>query len=114
MKIKITGMNELRVGLDKKMDLKAVRTVVQKNGADLQRNAQEKADFKKGYQTGTTKRSIGIAITNGGMTAEVGPTTEYSPYLEYGTRYMDAQPFVGPAFNEQKNKFVNDLKKLVK
>ena len=103
MKIKITGMNELRTGLDKRMDLKAVRTVVQKNGADLQRNAQEKAPV----DTGTLKRSIGL-------TATVAPTVEYAPYQEFGTRYMDAQPFVGPAFNEQKNKFVNDMKKLVK
>ena len=110
MKIKITGMNELRVGLDKKMDLKPVRTVVQKNGADLQRNAQEKAPV----DTGTLRRSIGLDLTDSCLTATIAPTVEYAPYQEYGTRYMDAQPFVGPAFNEQKNKFVNDMKKLVK
>lgn len=110
MRIKITGMNELRVGLDKRMDLKAVRTVVQKNGADLQGNAQEKAPV----DTGTLKRSIGLNLTDSGLTATIAPTAEYAPYQEYGTRYMDAQPFVGPAFNEQKNKFVNDMKKLVK
>ena len=110
MRIKITGMNELRTGLDKRMDLKAVRTVVQKNGADLQGNAQEKAPV----DTGTLKRSIGLNLTDSGLTATVAPTGEYAPYQEYGTRYMDAQPFVGPAFNEQKNKFVNDMKKLVK
>lgn len=110
MKIKITGMNELRTGLDKRMDLKAVRTVVQKNGADLQRNAQEKAPV----DTGTLWRSIGLDLTDSGLTAIIAPTVEYAPYQEFGTRYMDAQPFVGPAFNEQKNKFVNDLKKLVK
>lgn len=110
MKIKITGMNELRTGLDKRMDLKPVRTVVQKNGADLQRNAQEKAPV----DTGTLRRSIGLDLTDSGLTATIAPTVEYAPYQEYGTRYMDAQPFVGPAFNEQKNKFVNDMKKLVK
>lgn len=110
MKIEITGMNELRVGLDKKMDLKPVRTVVQKNGADLQRNAQEKAPV----DTGTLRRSIGLDLTDSGLMATIAPTVEYAPYQEYGTRYMDAQPFVGPAFNEQKNKFVNDMKKLVK
>ena len=76
MKIKITGMNELRVGLDKKMDLKPVRTVVQKNGADLQRNAQEKAPV----DTGTLRRSIGLDLTDSGLTATIAPTVEYAPY----------------------------------
>jgi hypothetical protein len=34
--------------------------------------------------------------------------------LEYGTRYMDAQPFVKPAHEEQAQKFKRDLDKLVK
>ena len=75
MRIKITGMNELRTGLDKRMDLKAVRTVVQKNGADLQGNAQEKAPV----DTGTLKRSIGLNLTDSGLTATVAPTVEYAP-----------------------------------
>lgn len=110
MKIKITGMNELRAGLDKRTDLKAVRTVVQKNGADLQQKAQQKAPV----DTGTLKRSIGLNLTDFGLTAKVEPTVEYAPYQEYGTRYMKAHPFVGLAFNEQKAKFVNDIKKLMK
>jgi HK97 gp10 family phage protein len=75
---------------------------------------QSKADFKKGYQTGTTKRSIGIEIKDGGFTAEVGPETEYSPYLEYGTRYMQSQSFVRPSHEEQKEKFKSDMERLVK
>ena len=48
------------------------------------------------------------------MTAESGPTTEYSPYLEYGTRFMSKQPFVKPALEEQEKKFNADMQKLVK
>ena len=44
--------------------------------------------------------------------ARVKPTTKYSPYVEYGTRFMDKQPFVKPAFQKVKKEFVNDLKKL--
>jgi HK97 gp10 family phage protein len=35
-------------------------------------------------------------------------------YLEYGTRFMDAQPFVRPAYNEQKAKFIRDMNKLTR
>ena len=75
---------------------------------------QDHADFTKGYATGQTKRSIGLEIMDGGMTAASGPTTEYSEYLEYGTRFMEAQPFVNPALNEQKGKFLDDLQKLMR
>jgi hypothetical protein len=34
--------------------------------------------------------------------------------LEYGTRFMEAQPFVKPAYEVQKEQFKKDLDKLVK
>ncbi len=112
--ISVTGMKELQKALKDNVTLDDVKKVVRHNGAELQTKMQEKADFTRGYQTGTTKRSIGLDITDGGMTANVEPKTEYSPYLEYGTRFMDAQPFVGPAFKEQKEKFKKDMDKLVR
>ena len=47
------------------------------------------------------------------MTAEVEPTADYAPYVEYGTRFMEAQPYLKPAFDDQKEKFKRDMKKLV-
>ena len=67
-----------------------------------------------GYQTGQTKRSIGLEIKDDGLTAEVGPTTDYAPYVEYGTRYMVSQPFVRPARDEQAQKFKRDMDKLMR
>ena len=48
------------------------------------------------------------------MTATVEPTAEYAPYVELGTRFMEAQPFLKPAFEEQKKQFEKDLKELVR
>ena len=112
--IKIVGMDKLEKQLKKNVTLNDVRTVVRKNGADLQRIIQRNADFDKGYQTGETRRSVGLEITDGGMTAESGPTTEYSEYLEYGTRFMEKQPFIKPGLEEVELKFRSDMQKLVK
>lgn len=112
--ITINGLDKLEKALKENVTLNDVKRVVRVHGSRLQRNMQNKADFKMGYQTGATKRSIGIEIKDGGMTAEVGPETEYSPYLEYGTRFMDAQPFVKPALDEQDRKFKSDMQKLVR
>lgn len=113
-KIKVEGLKELQKALKDKMTLDDVKAVVEQNGTELHEKTQSNADFKKGYQTGATKDSIGLAITDAGLSAEVEPTTEYSPYLEYGTRFMEAQPFVRPAFEEQKKQFQKDMQRLVK
>lgn len=110
----VKGLDKLEKKLKKNVSLNDVERIVRLNGSELHRRMQGKADFKKGYQTGTTKRSIGLDIKNGGMTAEVEPQTEYSPYLEYGTRFMEAQPFVQPAFEEQAKQFIRDMDKLVR
>ena len=113
-KIKIEGLEDIQKKLKANATLNDVKKVVRKNGAELQKKMQNNADFTKGYQTGTTKRSIHLEITDGGMTAESGPETEYAPYVEWGTRFMEAQPFIRPAFEEQKKEFQNDIKKLVR
>ena len=103
--IKFEGIAKLNKGLKKRMDMSAVQTVVRKNGADMQKKAQRNAPV----DTGTLKRSIGIDISDGGMTATVEPTAEYAPYVELGTRFMEAQPYLKPAFEEQKKQFEKDL-----
>ena len=113
-KLSVKGISELEKKLKANVTLEDVKTVIRHNGAQLQSKMMQKADFTEGYQTGTTKRSIRLDIEDGGMTAAVEPTTEYSPYLEYGTRYMHAQPFVRPALLEQETKFKADMQKLVR
>lgn len=112
--IEIKGIEKLQAKLKKNVQMDDVKRVVKTNGAQLQNKMIRNADFVKGYQTGTTKRSIVSNIKDSGLTVETGPTTEYSPYLEFGTRFIGAQPFVRPTLNEQKKAFVKDFKKLTK
>ena len=119
--VRIDGFDKLEAKLKRNMDLGAVRTVVRKNGADLQAKAQKKAPVGTphstgipGYVGGKLKQSIGLDITDGGLTAEVEPTADYAAYVEYGTRFMEAQPYLKPAYDEQKKKFIKDLNELVR
>lgn len=117
MKIKVKGLDKLQKALKENVSLDLVKRVVRDNGHELQQKIINKADFKKGYQTGETKRSVelaGVKIVDGGFSAEAGATTDYAPYLERGTRFMEAQPFVKPAFEEQKVQFKKDMQRLVK
>lgn len=110
MGVKLIGFEKLEAKLTKNMDLSAVKTVVKKNGAEMQKKAQKEAPVDTHY----LQRSITLEITDGGMTAEVKSTAEYAAYQEYGTRFMKGKPHIRPAFDEQKGKFKSDLGKLVR
>lgn len=116
--IKINGIEELQAKLKKNVTMNDVKTVVQHNGELLENNMVRQAVFGRYAEhpttTGDTARSITLRITDSGFTATVAPETEYSPYVEYGTRFMQEQPFVRPAFDMTKTKFLDDLKKLCK
>ena len=114
MKLRVDGLKELQKALKDNVTMDDVKKVVRQNGSELQRKTQDNADFKKGYATGETKRSIGLEFKDSGFTAEVEPKTEYAPYLEYGTRFMEAQPFVKPAYDDQVQQFKKDMQRLVK
>lgn len=115
-RIKLEGLDKLQKRLKDNITLDDVKRVVKHNGAQMQEKIQRNADFTKGYATGETKRSIGenLQFHDDGMTVETGPTTEYASYVEYGTRFMEAQPFVRIGYAEQAVKFKADMQKLVR
>ena len=119
--VKVKGLKSLERRLKKNASLSDVKSVVSKHGSQMQQKMVQNADFHGHYEgkkfvkpTGATRRSIHGEKIQGGFGYEAGPTTHYSPYLEFGTRFMEAQPFVKPSFDEQKGKFKKDLKKLTK
>lgn len=126
VKITFDGIEELQKKVAKNIKLDAVKRVVRQNGAELQKRAQDNADFRGHYAwekgkgkvfkkpTGKLKESIMLDITDGGLTAEVEPTAEYAPYVELGTRFMEAQPYLKPAWEVQKEQFKKDMQKLVR
>lgn len=117
--VKIEGLQALISDLDaRKYSGKQIKNVVMKNGANLQEDAQKRMTktvaYVKGYSKGTTRRSTTLSISDDGMTATVAPHTEYFPYVEYGTRFMEAEPTLNPAFQKIKQQFYRDVMDLVK
>lgn len=120
-KIKVVGMTKLKKKFKYGVTMNDVKRVVANNGEELQSKAQEKAPVGTPESTGipeyiggTLQRSIGVELRDGGMTAEVEPTAHYGAYVELGTRFMDARPYLKPAYDEQKKKFKKDMDKLVR
>lgn len=113
--VKIEGLDELQAGLKGRMNLSPVIDVVKKHGAQLSSRTQSnmQAAYTHGYSTGRTRRSVKPIFSDAGMTVSVGPTTDYFPYLEFGTRFMNAMPTLKPAFDVQSQMFINELKRLM-
>ena len=97
--VKLEGITELSNGLKDRAHMNDVKAIVKQNGAELQSKAQDNMDqaYTKGYSTGATKRSTSVRIADRGLTAIVGPHTKYFSYLEYGNRFLEAEPTLGPA-----------------
>lgn len=123
-KVKIEGLEALVKEFNiKKNDVVKVKDIVKKHGAGL--SAKTQSNMLKQYTghhegkkfvkpTGATRRSSTVEISNGGMTATVAPSTKYFPYLEYGTRFMQARPTLGPAFRHEAPLFKADIEKIIK
>lgn len=109
MKWDEAGLARLRSKLESLSDLSGVNSVVAANGSRLQRLAMANAPVRSGH----LRRSIELLIEDGGLTSVVKPGMEYAAYVEYGTRFMAAQPYLRPAFNQVKPEFIADLEKVV-
>ena len=65
------------------------------------RRIETLAKDKVPVDIGTTKNSI-AATEEGELEWIIGPTTEYAPFLEFGTVYMKERPFMVPAAEEMR------------
>lgn len=97
---------------------KDVAKVVEENTEKMYRRAKADAHFgryplknPKKKSTGYLRKNIRMQIRDGGLTGVTGTTAEYGGYVEKGTRFMRAQPFVKPGFEEISKEFYEDLKK---
>lgn len=108
------GFNDIQKKLLKAADTSRLENVVRLNTSQMQTTAQrlcpvssEKTAPKMVH--GTLRRSIQLDVA--GLTGTVKATADYAPYVEYGTRFMKAQPYMRPAFDRQKDIFIKDIKK---
>ena len=127
LQFELKGLEKLQTKFQRVAKMEEIERIVEKHGTEMQKKAVNNASKFRGHYegrgknrrfvrpTGATKRSISV---NSGkidrFKYRVAPGTDYAAYVELGTRKMSAQPFIKPAFDEQKKLFKNDLERLVK
>ena len=114
--LEVKGLDALIGTLKENVTLDDVKRIVQKNGVDLTATMKRQTtkSYVKGYSTGDTAGSINMKVLNGGLTVEVATGTSYSPYVEWGTRFMEAEPIVQPSLDVIAPKFYSDLSRVMK
>lgn len=105
MRLDVSELRDLERDLKKgaaKVEALAPK-VVAKSALDIERDAKINAPV----DTGTLESSIDSDIN--GLSAEIGPHTEYEEFVEHGTSKMHAQPYMLPAFEKNLPGFVNAM-----
>lgn len=110
MKIEIEGGDELVRSIRNRLGADKVVPVIRRNTSQ----AQQKAMRLAAVDTGFMKRSITMRLDISGLAGYITAGADYSPYVEFGTRYMDSQPFMRPAAREQAPIFLSDLRNLIR
>ena len=85
------------------------------------RHIEAKAKEDVPVDTGATKNSINAkpvipflqVVRSGHKEWRIGPTTEYAPFLEFGTWKMAARPYMVPAIESERPKLVRAVKQLM-
>lgn len=99
--LKITGLDQLT----RKLDKMVASVDGRKQGDTLGEAAQpflERMQQLVPVLSGGLRDSLGIAVSDDGLTAQVGPIGKdawRAHFVEFGTVKMAAQPFIRPAFD---------------
>jgi len=111
----VEGNKELKERL-KKIEKTATNNIEQaliNSALFVERDAKINAPV----DTGRLRQSITHKAENFGSNnpaVTIGTNVEYSKYVEYGTSKAPAQPFLFPAYNENKQKILKELAKAFK
>lgn len=76
----------------------AVRKAINETAINIQRKAKRACPV----DTGRLRSSINMTFADAAMVATVGTNVDYAPYVEFGTSKQKAQPFLFPAFEEER------------
>lgn len=112
IRVKVDGLPRLRKALLQVTGEghKAAAREVKRAALNIQAGAKERAPV----DTGRLRNSITHEVSENGLSATVGTNVEYSTHVEFGTSRASAQPYLVPAFEEERGQFEARLRKALR
>ena len=110
----------LEMDMDIKVDLTAfskavdkfpdeIKAVVQLAARRIEIGSKQLITDLDAVDTGDTRSSIFVSPGTPSFEQHIGPTTEYAPFIEFGTRYMAARPFMVPTLEKERIPFMQAI-----
>lgn len=113
IKVELKGLDKAQKDLIKYNLAKRGQIValVEETGLNIQTTAKKAVQV----DTGRLRSSIRTLFkSTSGLSIEVGSEVKYAPYIEFGTSTNKAYPFLNPAAENEKPKYLKELKKILK
>ena len=86
-----------------------IKEVVQIAARNIEKDAKQRMTDQDAVDTGATRLSIFVSPGTPSFSQQIGPTTEYAPFIEFGTRFMPARPYMIPALEQEKIRFMQAI-----
>ena len=111
LKMEIKGLDET-IGYLNAVDLKATKNVQDVIG-NTAIAVRDEARSRAPISTGKLKKDIRVKTAQDKLSAEVTYMGKkrafYGKFIEFGTRFMPARPFLGPAWEKLRPRFFTDI-----
>ena len=104
VKVDIEKLTKFNNELDNK-----IKTVVQIAARNIEKDSKQRMTDQDAVDTGATRNSIFVSPGTPSFSQHIGPTTEYAPFIEFGTRFMPARPYMIPALEQEKIRFMQAI-----
>ena len=104
VKVDIEKLSKFNNQLDDK-----IKTVVQIAARNIEKDSKQRMTDQDAVDTGATRLSIFVSPGTPSFSQHIGPTTEYAPFIEFGTRFMPARPYMIPALEQEKIRFMQAI-----
>ena len=113
-------MADFEMNVEVKVDLTAfskavdkfpdkIKDVVQVAARNIEIGSKQLITDLGAVDTGDTRSSIFVDPGTPSFEQRIGPTTEYAPFIEFGTRYMSARAFMIPTLAKEEYRFKEAL-----
>tara|TARA_R110000765_G_scaffold383073_2_gene474338 strand:+ start:343 stop:741 length:399 start_codon:yes stop_codon:yes gene_type:complete len=86
-----------------------IKEVVQIAARNIEKDSKQRMTDQDAVDTGATRLSIFVSPGTPSFSQHIGPTTEYAPFIEFGTRYMAARAFMIPTLEKEAPRFKEAL-----
>ena len=108
---------EIKVDLDpdwRRVEGK-LKDVLQIAARNIEKDSKQRMHDWPAVDTSATVNSImAHPADREGLAWRIGPTTDYAPFIEFGTVRMRARPFMVPASEQEKPRLVKALSQVFK